>query len=220
MSALLADTPLVASSCFVIVGPFCSTAVDKRIARRDYADNSIPFTARTRRSAIRAALSTTPHCAPGRCGGGRPSTAGPPGRRPPRPGYAHHSFQEYLAAQYLQVHQTPGQVRRALLLAGDGRVRTQHTGPVSCLGCRPDFTSSSDSRFVMHQRMPESGQGYGNSPRVMPWSGRRPRTGMPCPLIIREPLTGDTSRKGSSVTRPAGRRGATTRQGWLPGWLR
>lgn len=38
-------------------------------------------------------------------------------------GFVHHSFQEYLAAQYLQVHSTPAQVRRAIVLAGDGRGR-------------------------------------------------------------------------------------------------
>lgn len=38
-------------------------------------------------------------------------------------GFAHRSFQEYLAAEYLRVHDVPGQVRRALLLAGDGRGR-------------------------------------------------------------------------------------------------
>ena len=42
---------------------------------------------------------------------------------PRRWGFAHHSFQEFLAAQYLQVYRTPAQVRRALLLAGDGRSR-------------------------------------------------------------------------------------------------
>jgi hypothetical protein len=42
---------------------------------------------------------------------------------PRRWGFAHHSFQEFLAAQYLQAHGTPAQVRRALLLAGDGPSR-------------------------------------------------------------------------------------------------
>ena len=42
---------------------------------------------------------------------------------PRRWGFVHHSFQEFLAAQYLQVYRTPAQVRRALLLAGDGRSR-------------------------------------------------------------------------------------------------
>jgi hypothetical protein len=42
---------------------------------------------------------------------------------PRRWGFAHHSFQEFLGAQYLQVHQTPAQVRRAVLLAGEGMSR-------------------------------------------------------------------------------------------------
>jgi hypothetical protein len=42
---------------------------------------------------------------------------------PRRWGFAHHSFQEFLAAQYLQAHGIPVQVRRALLLAGDGPAR-------------------------------------------------------------------------------------------------
>jgi hypothetical protein len=38
-------------------------------------------------------------------------------------GFVHRSFQEYLAAQYLQIHKTPAQVRRAMLMAGDGSSR-------------------------------------------------------------------------------------------------
>jgi hypothetical protein len=42
---------------------------------------------------------------------------------PRRWGFAHHSFQEYLAARYLSVHQVSAQVRQAILLAGDGPSR-------------------------------------------------------------------------------------------------
>jgi hypothetical protein len=42
---------------------------------------------------------------------------------PRRWGFAHHSFQEYLAAQYLHVRQVSVQVRQAILLAGDGAAR-------------------------------------------------------------------------------------------------
>jgi len=37
--------------------------------------------------------------------------------------FSHRSFQEFLAARYLQVHQTPAQVRREMLLIGNGSSR-------------------------------------------------------------------------------------------------
>lgn len=40
---------------------------------------------------------------------------------PGRWGFVHHSFQEFLASRYLEVHGTSPEVRRALLLAGSGR---------------------------------------------------------------------------------------------------
>ena len=42
---------------------------------------------------------------------------------PRRWGFAHLSFQEFLAAQYVETHRVPAQVRTAILLAGEGRTR-------------------------------------------------------------------------------------------------